>query len=82
MRSGRLPEDDWDRRSVIVRGFDRRINRRQIYVDLVDVSGRAVVMVVAISGASVDVHHCGFGVEAEEGQTKKDRDRPHRDKST
>lgn len=42
-------------------------------------SGGTFVMVVGISVARVDVQHRRLGIEAEESQAKKDRDRPHRD---
>ena len=46
-------------------------------MDLVRVNGWALVMVVAIAVAPVDVQHCRLGVEAEESQAKHDCDEPH-----
>ena len=51
-------------------------------MNLVRVSCETAVMMIAIGVAPVHVQHCRFGIEAEERQAKKDRDRPHRDKST
>jgi hypothetical protein len=51
-------------------------------MDLVSVSSRAMVMVVAVGLSLMDVQHRCFGIEAEESCTQEDRDRPHRDKST
>ena len=82
LRRGRFPEDDGNCRTVFVGSLDVRIDGRQLNVDVVRVSGGAAVMVVAVGVALVDVQHCGLGVEAEESQAKKDRDRPHRDQST
>ena len=82
VRSGRFPEDDRNCRTVFVGRLDLRIDGRQLHVDLVSVSGGAVVMVVAVGVALVNVQHCRLGVEAEECQAKEDRDRPHLDKST
>ena len=82
LRSGRVPEDDGNCRTVVVGGLDVRTDGRQFNVDVVRVSGGATVMVVAIGVALVDVQHGGLGVEAEESQAKEDRDRPHRDQST
>lgn len=45
-------------------------------------SGRTLVMVVAIGVALMDVQHRRLGIEAEQSDAEKDRDRPHRDKST
>lgn len=51
-------------------------------MELVNVSSRAVVMVIAVGVALVDVQHRRFGIEAEESCTQDSRDRPHLDKST
>ena len=46
-------------------------------MELVSVNSRAVMMVVAVGIALVDVQHRCFGIEAEERCTQEDRDRPH-----
>ena len=82
VRSGRFPEDDRNCRTVFVGRLDLRIDGRQLHVDLVSVSRGAVVMVVAVGVALVDVQHCRLGVEADESQAKEDGDRSHLDQST
>ena len=77
MRSGGLPQDDRNRRTAIVGGFHLGIAGRRIHMNLVNVSRRPVVMMVAIGVARVDVEQRRLGIEPEEGQTKKDCDRPH-----
>lgn len=65
--SGRFPEDDWNCRAIFVGGLDLRVDWRQLDVDLVSVSRGALVMVVAVGIALVDVQHRRLGVEAEKG---------------
>jgi len=77
VRSGGLPEDDWNRRTVIVCGLNLSVDRRQLHTDLVSVSSRAVMMVVAIGVSLVDMQHRCFGIEAEESCTEEEGDRPH-----
>ena len=74
VRSGRLGEEYRNCRTVFIRFAHSRIKRSQLYVDLVSVSGRAVVVVVAVGVALVDVEHRGFGIHPEERQAKQNRD--------
>lgn len=82
VRSGRLREDDWNCRTVVVWGSYLEIDRRQRHVDLVSVSGGTVMMVVAAGVAVVDVQQSRLGIEVEESQAQNDRDRPHPNQST
>ena len=66
LRSGGFAEEDRNCRTVFVGGLDLRIDGRQFYADLVGVRCRAVVMVISVGVALVDVQHCRFGIEAEE----------------
>ena len=82
VKGGRLREGYRNRRTVFIRSAHYRTEGSQLHVDLVRVSCGAVMIVIAVDIACVHVHHCRFGIEAEERQAKEDRDRPHWDKST
>ena len=69
VRSGRFPKDHRNRRTVFVGASDLTIDGRQLHVDLVSVCRGALMMVVAVGIALVDVQHCRLGVEAEKGCT-------------
>ena len=75
--SSGLCENHRNCRTVVVRGVHRSIDGRQLHMNLVNVSSRAVVMVVAVGVALVDVQYRCFGIEAEESCTQEERDRPH-----
>ncbi len=77
LRSGGLREDHPDSRTIVVRGVQLGIRRRQLEPDLVSVRGSATMMVVAVGIAAVDVQQCRFGIETEERYAQNDGDRPH-----
>ena len=75
---GCLCEDYWNCRAVLIRGAHLRICWRQLHVDVVSVSGRALVVVVTVGVALVNVQHGRLGIETEERRTEGKCHQPHR----
>jgi hypothetical protein len=75
--SNRAREDDGNHRTVFIRGAHLRTDRRQLDLKVVRMSSWAVMMVVSVRVAVMDVQHGGLSIEAEESHAQQDRDRSH-----